>query len=212
MSVWTHIPVLAGTHVTLRPLRRDDGPALIAAASAGGLWDMFFAGVAQLKDIERWLDKVMAEQDYGRAQVFTVLNAAGAVIGTTRFMRMAPTDRRLEIGGTFYALSAQRTGVNTEAKLLLLTHAFQVMGCQCVQIRTDWLNQRSRTSIERLGAHCDGVLRGHAVTAGGRIRDTVVYSILDREWPGVRDKLVYLLARHEREVDGAHYRHEGDSG
>jgi RimJ/RimL family protein N-acetyltransferase len=125
-----------------------------------------------------------------------VLDVGGAVVGTTRYLRMAEAHRRLEIGGTFYATAVQRTGVNTETKLMLLGHAFDVLGCQCVQIRTDALNKRSQAAIERLGATRDGVLRGHQVMAGGRLRDTVAYSILDREWPGVRQNLQYLLAKH----------------
>jgi RimJ/RimL family protein N-acetyltransferase len=201
VSAWRTPVTLAGRHVTLRPLSRDDAPALVAAASTDRLWDLFYAGVAKLKDIAGWYAEVEAEQRYGRALAFTVLDGGGAVVGTTRLMRMHERNRRLEIGGTFYATRAQRTGVNTEAKLLLLTHAFDALGCQCVQIRTDVLNGRSQRAIERLGARRDGVLRGHQVTATGRLRDSVVYSILDREWPGVRENLRYLLGRHER--DGA---------
>jgi RimJ/RimL family protein N-acetyltransferase len=197
-DLWRAVPTLTGEHVTLRPLAIEDGPALIAAASADGLWDLFYAGVAKLKDIDGWYAEAFAERDYGRALPFTALNPAGEVIGTTRLMRMHERNRRLEIGGTFYATRVQRTGVNTEAKLLLLTHAFDVLGCQCVQIRTDILNRRSQAAIERLGARRDGVLRGHQVTATGRLRDTVVYSILDREWPSVRENLRYMLARHGR--------------
>jgi len=140
---------------------------------------------------------VMRERDYGRALPFTVETPDGQVVGATRLMRLAPAHRRLEIGGTFYAKAVQRTGVNTEAKRMLLAHAFEVMDCQCVQIRTDLLNLRSQRAIERLGARRDGVLRGHQVMADGRLRDTVVYSILDREWPGVRQNLDYLLGRHD---------------
>jgi RimJ/RimL family protein N-acetyltransferase len=196
VSAWREPVTLTGRHVTLRPLSRDDAPALVAAASADDLWNLFYAGVAKLKDIDAWYAEVEAEQSYGRALAFTVMDASGEVIGTTRFMRMHERNRRLEIGGTFYATRAQRTGANTEAKLLLLTHAFDVLGCQCVQIRTDVFNKRSQAAIERLGARRDGVLRGHQVTATGRLRDTVVYSILDREWPGVRENLAYLLGRH----------------
>jgi RimJ/RimL family protein N-acetyltransferase len=119
---------------------------------------------------------------------------AGDVVGLTRLMRLNETHRRLEIGGTFYARSVQRTGVNTEAKLLLLRHAFQVMGCNTVQIRTDWFNKRSQAAIERLGAKRDGVLRAHQVMAG-RVRDIVVYSIVAAEWPGVERNLEWLLQR-----------------
>ncbi len=197
MSAWAETPTLAGRHVTLRPLLETDLDALVAAAAAGDLWDTFYANVSQLKAPEAWMEAAFREQDHGRARLFAVCDAGGTVVGTTRFMRMARSHRRLEIGGTFYAKAVQRTGVNTEAKLLLLTHAFGELDCQCVQIRTDALNLRSQAAIERLGATRDGVLRGHQVMAGGRLRDTVVYSILAHEWPGVRQNLAFLLARHE---------------
>jgi RimJ/RimL family protein N-acetyltransferase len=113
-------------------------------------------------------------------------------------MRMNEANGRLEIGGTFYATRVQRTGVNTEAKRLLLGHAFEALGCGCVQIRTDSLNRRSQAAIERLGATKDGVLRGHQRMPDGRTRDSVVYSVLAHEWPGVRLNLDYLLRRHDR--------------
>ena len=195
MSVWRDTPTLVGRHVTLRPLTRDDRDALVAVAAADSLWDTFYANVAQLKDADAWLAASFAEQDHGRARLFAVETPDGRVVGSTRLMRMAERHRRLEIGGTFYATAVQRTGVNTEAKLMLLTHAFDTLGCQCVQIRTDALNLRSQRAIERLGARRDGVLRGHQIVAG-RLRDSVVYSILDREWPGVAANLRYLLGRH----------------
>ena len=195
MTAWSETPTLTGRHVTLRPLQRADQAALVAAASADDLWDTFYASVSQLKQADRWMDAAFEQQDHGRALVFAVETPDGRLVGTTRYMRMAPMHRRLEIGGTFYARSVQRTGVNTEAKLMLLTHAFEQMGVQCVQIRTDALNQRSQRAIERLGATRDGVLRGHQRMDDGRIRDSVVYSILDREWPGIRQNLQFLLAR-----------------
>jgi hypothetical protein len=118
------------------------------------------------------------------------------IVGLTRYMRMNTTHRRLEIGGTFYAKSVQRSGVNTEAKLLLLKHAFEVMDCNAVQIRTDWFNKASQKAIERLGAKRDGVLRNHQLM-DGRIRDLVVYSIIASEWAGVERNLRFLLARNE---------------
>ena len=193
---WGETPTLTGRHVTLRPLVADDMDALVAAASADNLWDTFYANVAMMKAPDRWLAAALREQDFGRARLFAV-EAAGIVVGTTRLMRMNEPHKRLEIGGTFYAKSVQRTGVNTEAKLMLLTHAFDALGCECVQIRTDSLNKKSQAAIERLGARRDGVLRGHQVMADGRLRDTVVYSILRHEWPGVRQNLTYLLARNE---------------
>ncbi|WP_010216959.1 GNAT family N-acetyltransferase [Sphingomonas sp. PAMC 26621] len=121
---------------------------------------------------------------------------APRIVGLTRYMRMNPAHRRLEIGGTFYAHSVQRSGVNTEAKLLLLKHAFEVMDCNAVQIRTDWFNKASQKAIERLGAKRDGVLRNHQLM-DGRIRDLVVYSIIASEWAGVERNLRFLLARNE---------------
>lgn len=194
MSPWVDTPTLVGQHTTLRPLADDDRAALVAAASADDLWDMFYAGVAKFKDIDAWYAEVRREQSYRRAMPFTVLDAAGAVVGTTRLMRMNPVHRRVEIGGTFYATSAQRTGINTEAKAMLLGYAFETLGCDVVQIRTDWLNKRSQAAIERLGAKRDGVLRSHQ-RVDGRLRDIVVYSIIASEWPGVRRHLDYLRAR-----------------
>ena len=196
MSVWTETPALTGRHVTLRPFVEADLPALVEAAREGNLWDIFYANVSMMKVPERWLAAALKERDVGRALLFTVETPGGEVVGTTRYMRIAPQHRRLEIGGTFYATRVQRTGVNTEAKRMLLAHAFDVMGCQAIQIRTDTLNTRSQRAIERLGAKKDGVLRGHQVMADGRIRDSVVYSIIDREWPGVRANLDYLLGKN----------------
>ena len=196
MSAWTETPTLTGRHVRLRPFVEADLPALVEAAREGELWNIFYANVSMMKTPERWLAAALKERDVGRALLFTVETPDGAVVGTTRYMRMAPQHRRLEIGGTFYATRVQRTGVNTEAKRMLLAHAFEVMECQAIQIRTDSLNKRSQAAIERLGAKKDGVLRGHQVMADGRIRDSIVYSIIDREWPGVRANLDYLLGKH----------------
>lgn len=196
MSAWTETPTLTGRHVTLRPFVEADLPALVEAAREGDLWDIFYANVSMMKAPERWLAAALKERDVGRVLIFTVETPGGEIVGTTRYMRIAAQHRRLEIGGTFYATRVQRTGVNTEAKRMLLTHAFEVMQAQAVQIRTDALNKRSQAAIERLGAKKDGVLRGHQVMADGRIRDSVVYSIIDREWPGVRANLDYLLGKH----------------
>ena len=198
MTVWRETPTLVGQHATLRPLQPTDLPAITAAAREDDLWDLFYAVVARLKQPDAWLQETLAQRDAGRAMPFSVVDADGTIVGTTRFLRMSEANARLEIGGTFYIRAVQRTGVNTEAKLLLLGYAFDTLGCQCVQIRTDWLNKASQRAIERLGARQDGVLRGHQRLADGRLRDTVVYSILDREWPGVRQNLQLLLRRGGR--------------
>ena len=164
----------------------------------GDLTQLFFSNVNGLRDPDAFMAAAFKERDFGRAMPFAVCLPDGKIVGMTRYMRMNAAHLRLEIGGTFYAKSVQRTGVNTEAKKLLLTHAFEMMGCNAVEIRTDWFNRRSQAAIERLGAKRDGVLRNHQVM-DGRIRDLVVYSIIASEWPGVKRNLDYLLARYQGE-------------
>lgn len=194
---WTDQPTLIGRYMTLRPLIMADRDALVAAAADGAITELFFTNVTNLRDPDRYMDSVFVERDFGRAMPFAV-DVEGRLVGMTRYMRMNASHKRLEIGGTFYAQSVQRTGVNTEAKLLLLTQAFEVMGCNVVQIRTDWFNKRSQAAIERLGAKRDGVLRNHQLL-DGRVRDIVVYSIIAGEWPGVKQHLRHLLGRYEGE-------------
>lgn len=198
MNPWSEQPVLRGRHVTLRPLLRGDREDLLTALSQG--FERTFAGGLPTREtIDAWLDKAQQETAIGRAQVFAVLDADGVVAGTTRYMRMNAPARRVEIGTTLYAPRVRRTGLNTEAKKLLLGHAFEGLGVHCVQIRTDVLNHASRRAIERIGAKLDGILRGHNVMHdpdyGERRRDTAVYSILDIEWPGIRRHLDALLDR-----------------
>ena len=194
MNAWRDMPTLTGAHVTLRPMTREDGAAIVAAGE--GLDDLFFTAVPRASTIDRWIDKARAEAAAGRAMPFVVL-AGDRIVGATRLMRMNAEHRRVEIGTTFYARDVQRTGVNTETKLLLLRHAFDVLACHVVQIRTDWFNKRSQAAIERLGAKRDGVLRAHQ-TMDGRVRDIVVYSIVAGEWPGVERNLRWLLDRGDR--------------
>ena len=192
---WRDQPVLEGEHVTLRPMERSDGAAIVEAASDGKLWELFYTAVPGPETIEAYLDVAEAETGYGRAMPFVVIDkATGFIVGATRYMRTNPDAKRLEIGTTFYAQSAQRSPINSEAKLLLLTHAFEVMDCMCVQFRTDALNFPSQRAIERLGAKRDGILRNHGIM-DGRNRDTAVYSIIANEWPGVKRNLQMRLAR-----------------
>lgn len=194
-EAWHTTPTLSGNHVTLSPTTRDD-QAGILAAFASGLEGAFHTTVPNSSTIDAWYERIEREQAAGRSMPFTVRDAAGDIAGTTRFLRMAEQHRRVEIGGTVYAPRVQRTGLNTEAKMLLLTHAFEVMGCYCVQIRTDFLNRASRTAIERLGARLDGVIRGHVILNDGHYRDSVLYSILEHEWPGVKRNIAALMARY----------------
>ena len=197
MSAWRGAPTFVGRHVTLRPLSRDDRAALLEAF-ADGLENTFATLVPAPDTIDAWYEGIEREAAAGRMMPFTVLDADGRVAGTTRFMRMTERHRRIEIGGTLYARRVQRSGVNTEAKRFLLSHAFESLGCQCVQLRTNVLNRRSRAAIERIGARMDGVLRGHMITPEGHSRDSVVYSILAHEWPQVRRNLDALLAEGDR--------------
>jgi len=194
-NAWRKTPTLAGKHVTLTPTTRADQDGILAAF-ATGLEGAFHTTVPNSETIHAWYERIEREQAAGRSMPFTVRDAGGEIAGVTRFLRMAPAHRRLEIGGTVYATRVQRTGLNTEAKMLLLTHAFEALGCFCVQIRTDFLNRQSRAAIERLGARMDGVIRGHVIL-NGHYRDSVLYSILEHEWPGVKRNIAALMARYE---------------
>jgi N-acetyltransferase len=194
-NLWTDIPTLQGEYVTLRPMVRDDGPAIVEAASDGRLWELFYTHVPSSDEIETWLNTALEQQDFGRSMPFVVIDKRdGQLVGSTRYLRMNKPALRLEIGATFYAQSVQRSRINSECKLLLLSRAFEVMGCQCVQIRTDYFNFASQRAIERLGAKRDGILRNHAFIRG-RMRDLVVYSILAHEWKGVKRNLQMRLMR-----------------
>jgi N-acetyltransferase len=196
VSAWRETPTLIGPHVSLRPLSREDREGLLETFS-DGLDGVFATIVPNAGTIDGWYDTLESEKVAGRALPFTVRDAEGRIAGCTRYLRMAEQHKRLEIGGTVYAKRVQRSGLNTNAKRLLLGHAFEVMGAQCVQFRTSWFNRESRAAIERLGAKMDGVLRGHMIMPDGYVRDTVVYSVLAHEWPGVRLNLDRLMARHE---------------
>ncbi len=194
MSDWQHQPRLQGKHVTLRPLELADADSIARVVTDGRLWELFFTRVPSPDDIPGWLETAMAEKAVGWSMPF-VVEAEGRAVGVTRYLRMNPQHKRLEIGATFYAKSVQRSPVNTECKLLLLGNAFEVMGCNVVQIRTDWLNHRSQRAIERLGAKRDGVLRNHQIAADGRVRDIVCYSIIASEWAGIKQNLQFMLSR-----------------
>ena len=184
---------LTGELVTLEPLRPDHHDDLVAAASDGRLWELWYTSVPSPETMGADIARKLAEPT---TLPFTVRrNDTGAVVGMTTYLNAEPDVPRLEIGATWTAASAQRTGVNAESKLLLLTHAFEVLGCLAVEFRTHWHNQQSRAAIARLGAKQDGVLRNHRRLPDGSLRDTVVFSIVDTEWPAVRSGLRHRLAR-----------------
>lgn len=193
-SLWTEPPTLEGGALVLRPLVPEDGPNLLTAATDGALWTLFYTAAPGPDTIDAWIARAMQEKAAARSLPLAVIHD-GRLVGSTRFMRLNPAHRRLEIGTTFFAASVQRTGVNTHTKRLMLAYAFDRLGCLCVQFRTDWFNRSSRAAIERLGAKQDGVLRNHTIMPDGRVRDTVCYSILASEWPGVKQNLDFLMRR-----------------
>ena len=187
---------LTGRHATLVPLAREHEAAVKAAAADGALWRLWYTGVPAPECTAAWIEAALAMRENLGAMPFVIRdNATGKVVGSTRYFNVETAHRRLEIGHTWYALRAQRTAVNTECKLLLLTHAFEALKCIAVEFRTSFLNFPSRRAIERLGAKQDGILRSHQILPDGTLRDTVVFSIISGEWPAVKRNLGFLLER-----------------
>ncbi len=193
LACWLRPVTLQGRHVVLAPLGPEHAAALGAAAGDGHLWKLWYTSVPEPAAVADYIGAALTDRDAGSALPFAALDATGTVVGSTRYCHADPRNRRLEIGYTWYALRAQRTGLNTEAKLLLLRHAFEVLDCIAVELRTHWFNFRSRQAIARLGAKQDGVLRQHQIMPDGSFRDTVVFSIIASEWPAVRRHLHALL-------------------
>ncbi|MFN3662175.1 GNAT family N-acetyltransferase [Yoonia sp.] len=188
---------LTGKYVTLAPLARDHHDSLVAAVQDGALWQLWYTSVPAPDAVAAEIDRRLTLQAAGAMLPFTVSsNSTGQVVGMTTYMNIDTASPRLEIGSTFYAKSAQRTPLNTEAKLLLLSHAFDTLGCLAVEFRTHFMNQQSRRAIERLGARLDGILRQHMRLPDGSLRDTCVYSIIASEWPMVRRALAWKLDQY----------------
>lgn len=188
--------VLSGSLVRLEPLSLEHLEQLFAAGSDPELWRWTVAQIDSMNDMRAYVDAALEAQGAGTALPFATTDAAtGEVIGSTRFGNIDVANRRVEIGWTWLRRDRQRTGCNTEAKYLMLRHAFDVLGCIRVELKTDALNQQSRAAIVRIGAVEEGILRAHMITASGRRRDSVYYSILDREWPAVCERLERMLAR-----------------
>lgn len=191
---WVTPVTLTGITVELRPLEPDDAHALADAAADGELWNLWYTEVPDRAGVRDYVERAIARRETTGEMPFVVVGRDdGRVVGTTRFCNVDAANRRLEIGYTWYALSAQRTSVNTQCKYLLLRHAFETLGAIAVEFRTHWHNRPSRRAIERLGAKQDGVLRNHRILADGSFRDTVVYSIIEGEWPAVSVHLRHLL-------------------
>lgn len=189
--------VLTGKHVRLEPLSEAHIPGLTEIGSGQDFWNFMLYGDIQTEaDMRNWVLDIMARGKRGTDLPFAVIHlASGRAAGATRYLNILPRDRGLEIGGTWYGTEFQRTAVNTECKYLLLTHAFETLGCIRVQLKTDLLNVRSQKAIERVGAVREGVLRNHMILPDGRIRHSVFYSIIDSEWEGVKKRLEEMLIR-----------------
>lgn len=195
MSRWIEPTTLQGRHARLEPLAAEHVEDLRVAVADGELWKLWYTSVPQPAAVDAWVAAALKQREELGALSFVIRRADdGKIVGATRYFNVATEHRRLEIGHTFYSASVQRTAINTESKLLLLTHAFEKLACIGVELRTHHMNQTSRRAIERLGAKLDGVLRSHQVMPDGSLRDTCVYSIVAPDWPAVRNNLSFRLA------------------
>jgi len=193
---WTWVPTLAGAHARLEPLQLSHIDGLRGALGDGSLSGLWYTQVPSAKTMTGYVQAALQAQAEGKVLPFVVLNAADEVVGTTRYYALEEEVPRLSIGYTWYGQAAQRTGINTETKLMLLTHAFERLQCLSVVFETSWFNFTSRTAIARLGAKQDGVLRNHKRHPDGTPRDTVIFSIIDAEWQGVKRHLQHRLDAH----------------
>jgi RimJ/RimL family protein N-acetyltransferase len=188
--------ILEGKHAILEPLAAEHHDALAAAASDGELWKLWYTSVPAPDQVKAYVDKALAMRHQQDAMAFAIRDKrSGDIVGCTRFCNVDAAHRRVEIGYTWYAARVQRSGVNTECKLMLLTHAFETLKCIVVEFRTHWMNHQSRAAIARLGAKQDGVLRNQMIMPHGSYRDTVVFSIIESEWPAVKQHLQFKLDR-----------------
>ena len=191
----THAP-LHHTLLRLEPLALQHEAGLREAAADGELWNLRVTFVPEPDQTRKYIEDALTMQQEGKRLPYAVIDvASGKVLGTSSYHDILPSVKRLEIGYTWYAQSVQRSHVNTTAKLMLMTHAFETLGYNVVGWRTDNFNFASQRAIERLGAKKDGVIRGHAMRRDGTIRDTVMYSLTRGEWPEVKAQLLYLLSK-----------------
>ena len=197
MTPWVQPVTLSGKSVRLVPMTVEHISGLAEIGVGQPFWDfMLYGNINNEDDMRSWVLDILSRAEKGTDLPFVAIHlASGRVAGATRYLNIMPHDRGLEIGGTWYGTEFQRTTVNTECKYLLLSHAFDTLGCIRVQLKTDLRNERSQKAIERLGAVKEGILRNHMILPDGRYRHSVFYSILDTEWPGVKRKLAEILDR-----------------
>jgi RimJ/RimL family protein N-acetyltransferase len=189
--------ILTGKHVRLEPMTEAHIPGLAEIGAGQPFWHfMVYGDMRTLDDMRNWVSDILSRAEQGTDLPFVAIHLGSArVAGATRYLNIMPRDRGLEIGGTWYGPEFQRTAVNTECKYLLLRHAFETLGCIRVQLKTDLRNERSQKAIERIGAVKEGVLRNHMILPDGYYRHSVFYSVIDTEWPGVKQRLEEMLAR-----------------
>ena len=192
---WPGAVTLSGAHAALVPLSAAHLAGLQDATRDGELWRLWYTSVPSPEGMAAEIERRLGLQAAGSMLPWTVFDAAGRIVGMTTYMNVDAGNRRVEIGSTWYARSAQRGALNTQCKRLLLAQAFEALGCIAVEFRTHRLNTQSRRAIERLGAQLDGILRAHQVSPNGTLRDTAVYSITAAEWPTVRLHLRFPLER-----------------
>jgi RimJ/RimL family protein N-acetyltransferase len=195
---WLEPVTLRGAHARLEPLSHQHIDGLTEAVKDGELWKLWYTLVPKPEDMGKEIDRRLGLQTAGSMLPFTVFDADGKIAGMSTYMNVDAANRRVEIGSTWYGRRVQRSALNTQCKLLLLTHAFEKLDCIAVEFRTHFFNHQSRRGIERLGAKLDGILRSHQIATNGTLRDTVVYSIIAAEWPTVRTHLTYQLNERPR--------------
>jgi N-acetyltransferase len=187
---------LTGQYGSLVPLSQAHHEQLVEAVKDGELWKLWYTSIPTPQQMQAEIDRRLQLHKQGSMLPFAIIEqSSGAAVGMTTYMHIDAANRRLEIGSTWYRRRVQRSALNTECKLMLLTHAFEQLQCLAVEFRTHFFNRQSRAGIERLGAKLDGVLRQHQLGREGTLRDTCVYSIIDREWPTVKLHLAYQLER-----------------
>jgi len=195
---WIDPIILQGEYASLEPLSFEHESGLQDAVRDGDLWKLWYTFIPEPDKMHQEIERRLALQAAGVMIPFTVIDSkSGKPLGMTTYMNIDAPNRRLEIGSTWYRASSQRTAVNTECKLMLLTHAFERNDCIAVEFRTSFFNHQSRRGIERLGAKLDGILRNHTIMPNGTYRDQCVYSIIESEWPGVKAHLTFHLERHK---------------
>ncbi|MGX1320376.1 RimJ/RimL family protein N-acetyltransferase [Bradyrhizobium sp. USDA 377] len=190
---WPDPITLRGQHARLEPLSHQHREGLVEAVKDGELSKLWYTAIPLPENMGKEIDRRLGLQAAGSMLPFTVFDAGGNIVGMTTYMNIDATNRRVEIGSTWYGKGAQRGPLNTQCKLLLLRHAFETLNCIAVEFRTHFFNHQSRRAIERLGAKQDGILRSHQIAPNGTLRDTVVYSITAAEWPTVQAHLEFQL-------------------